>query len=75
METYTVMENMHEQCYTKCSQQDNARFMTVSEGLCFRNCFNKFNNWYPRFNEQTQDAAFKTYWSLTKELEADLKKN
>jgi len=48
--------------------------MTIPEGLCFRNCLNKFNNWYPRFGAQTNDAAFRTYWDLTAELEKELNK-
>ena len=47
----------------------------MAEGICFRNCLNKFNNWYPRLNEQTQDAAFRTYWGLTQELENEIKRN
>ena len=47
----------------------------MAEGICFRNCLNKFNNWYPRLGEQTQDAAFRTYWGLTQELENEIKRN
>lgn len=74
MENYAVAENLHEQCFTKCSTKSDVRFLTMQEGLCFRNCLNKFNSWYPRFGEQTSNAAFRTYWGLTMELEADMKK-
>ena len=43
-------------------------FLNVQEGLCFRNCLNKFNSWYPRLEEQTRDAAFRTYYDMTMEL-------
>ena len=46
----------------------------MQEGICFRNCLNKFNNWYPRLAQHTQGAAYQTYYELTSELEADLKK-
>ena len=69
------MTNLHEQCYVKCSERQDLPYLSMQEGLCFRNCLNKFNNWYPRLGEYTQGAAYKTYWGLTEELEADLKKN
>ena len=48
--------------------------MTLNEGICFRNCLNKFNNWYPRLHANINGAACVTYWKLTNELEAELKK-
>jgi len=74
-ENYVLGAELHDQCFTKCTTKNDLSYMTVAEGLCFRNCLNKFNNWYPRLNEQTQDAAFKTYWGLTKELEGELKRH
>ena len=73
-ENYALMENLHEQCYTKCTTRPDLAYLTLKENTCFRNCINKFNNWYGKFEQHTRDAAFKTYWNLTEELEADLKK-
>ena len=74
-ENFALMENLHEGCYLKCSTKKDVTYLTMQEGLCFRNCLNKFNSWYPRLQQNTQDAAFKTYWGLTEELQAELKKN
>ena len=73
-ENHALLENLHDQCFTKCSKKTDIRYLTYDEGLCFRNCWNKFNNWYPRFEEQSRDAAFRTYFDMTMELEKDLKK-
>lgn len=74
-ENYALVTNLHEACFTKCSKRKDVGYLTMAEGICFRNCLNKFNNWYPRLNEQTQDAAFRTYWGLTQELEQEIKRN
>lgn len=74
-ENFALLSNLHEQCFAKCDSRKDLSYLTMQEALCFRNCLNKFNNWYPRLPEYTQDAAFKTYWGLTEELEAELKKN
>ena len=74
-ENYAFMEHMHEGCYTKCTSKPDVTYMTMQEGLCFRNCLNKFNSWYPGFNQASNGAAFKTYWGLTQELEQELKRN
>lgn len=73
-ENFALLTNLHESCFTKCAIKTDLSYLTLQEGLCFRNCLNKFNNWYPRFGEQTRDAAFKTYWELTSELESEMKK-
>ena len=73
-ENYAIVTNLHDQCFIKCAHKKDISYLTMPEGLCFRNCLNKFNNWYPRLEEQTRDAAFKTYWGMTKELEAELKR-
>ena len=73
-ENSVIQEALHEGCYTKCATKSDLMFLTVQEGLCFRNCLNKFNNWYPRLDEQTCDAAYRTYNEMTVELAADLKK-
>lgn len=74
-ENFAVLQSLHDGCYTKCSKRSDISYMTMGEGICFRNCLNKFNNWYPRFGEQTQDAAFRTYWDLTEQLEREIKRN
>mmetsp|Transcript_42014 Transcript_42014/g.55357 ORF Transcript_42014/g.55357 Transcript_42014/m.55357 type:complete len:143 (-) Transcript_42014:156-584(-) len=74
-ENFALLTNLHEACFTKCGRRDDVSYLTMAEGICFRNCLNKFNTWYPRLGEQTQDAAFKTYWGLTQELEQEVKKN
>ena len=73
-ENYALMENLHDQCYLKCNSVKDVTFLTVKEGSCFRNCLNKFNGWYPTFQEHSRDAAFRTYWGLTMDLESELKK-
>ena len=47
----------------------------MDEGVCFRNCFNKINTWYPMLRKETEGAAFKTYWQLTEELAQEMKRN
>lgn len=74
IENYVIGEALHEACFTKCATKKDITYLTMQEGLCFRNCMNKFNNWYPRLEENTRGAAYKTYYGLTSELEADLKK-
>ena len=73
-ENYAILQNLHGQCFTKCSAKKDITYLTMQEGLCFRNCLNKFNSWYPRLEEHTRDAAYKTYWGMTTELENELKK-
>ena len=73
-ENYALLENLHEQCFTKCSKKTDLSYLSMAEGVCFRNCINKFNNWYPRFQSLTEGAAFKTYHEMTLELESELKK-
>ncbi len=64
-ENFELGKNLHDQCFVKCSNKNDLSYLTMQEGLCFRNCLNKFNNWYPRLAQQTENAAFKTYWGLT----------
>jgi hypothetical protein len=74
VENYAIMVNLHDQCFLKCAVKMDMTYMTNSEGNCFRNCINKFNNWYPLLAKASEDAAYKTYWGLTIELEKELKK-
>ena len=46
-ENYAFMEATHEGCYTKCTSKPDVTYLTMQEGLCFRNCLSKFNSWYP----------------------------
>lgn len=72
-ENYALLTNMHDQCYVKCSEPTSLPYLTIKEGVCLRNCFTKFANWYPKLDQQTRDAAYRTYWELTEELKSDLK--
>jgi hypothetical protein len=55
-------------CFAKCEQANEAPFMTVSEGLCFRNCITKFNAFYPTLKSNLVDAPFRYYEEKTHNL-------
>ena len=58
---FALLTNLHDSCFTLCSKRADVGYLTMGEGLCFRNCLNKFNSWYPKFPENTRDSAFRTY--------------
>ena len=44
-------------CFNKCHEDEETPFLTISEGLCFRNCMTKFCVWYPTLKRNMPDSA------------------
>jgi len=40
VENFALLENLHDQCFVKCAQRSDVSYLTMQEGLCFRNCLN-----------------------------------
>lgn len=53
----SLTEHLHDACFNQCGKRDDVPFMTVQEGLCYRNCVTKFSVWYPTLGENIKDSA------------------
>ena len=57
-----MSEALHESCFGICAtQQPDLPFLSVSEGLCFRNCITKFSVFYPTLRRNLESADFRHY--------------
>lgn len=63
----TLISNLQDKCFSACADKWDVQYLTYTEGLCVRNCFTKFNNWYPTFEQNIGDAPVKDYYSLLQE--------
>ena len=52
---------VHGNCFDICGQRTDVPFMTVQEGLCFRNCVTKFSTWYPTLRGNLENSSFRYY--------------
>jgi len=62
-----LIKNLQDNCFEKCAQSWDAGMLTYNEGLCVRNCFTKFGNWYPTLNYNMRDAPVMDYYQLLQE--------
>lgn len=54
-----MAESLHSNCYEACGQQSNdLTFLSLSEGLCFRNCLTKFGVFFPTLRQNLQSAEY-----------------
>ncbi len=57
-----MSEALHENCFGICAnQQPDLPFLSVGEGLCFRNCITKFSIFYPTLRQNLETADFHHY--------------
>ena len=57
-----MTEALHENCFAVCgNKQDDLPFLSVAEGLCFRNCVTKFSVFYPTLQANLASADFRHY--------------
>lgn len=48
-------------CYDKCAQREDVPFLTVPEGLCFRNCITKVSVYMPTLSSNMEDTSTEFY--------------
>ena len=57
-----LSEALHENCFKICATKaPELPFLSVQEGLCFRNCITKFSVFYPTLKENLVTADFRHY--------------
>ena len=55
-----LAESLQSQCFLKCERVGTELpFLSVQEGLCFRNCLTKFSVFYPTLQVNLEHADFK----------------
>ena len=55
-------EVLHENCFEACATKaPELPFLSVQEGLCFRNCVTKFSVFYPTLQVSLQNSDFRHY--------------
>ena len=63
----TLLGNLQSTCFSVCAQKWDVGFLSYDEGLCVRNCFTKFGNWYPTLEMNLEDAPVVDYHALLQE--------
>ena len=57
-----MTEVLHENCFEACANnKSDLPFLSVTEGLCFRNCVTKFSVFYPTLQANLATADFRHY--------------
>lgn len=56
-----MAEALHENCFEICGNKSELPFLSVQEGLCFRNCMTKFAVFYPTLRQNLDHADFRHY--------------
>ena len=56
-----MAEMLQENCFDICGNKSDMPFLSVSEGLCFRNCVTKFAVFYPTLQVNLAEADFRFY--------------
>ena len=65
----SLTTHLHGSCFDYCTDRTDVPFMTIKEGLCFRNCITKFSVWYPTLGANIQDSAHSHYASEIAKIE------
>jgi hypothetical protein len=63
---------LNDRCFEVCEKPTDLPFLSVQEGLCYRNCISKFSVFYPTLGRNLKHADF--HYSRQKYLEEGLKK-
>ena len=57
-----MTEALHENCFDICATKaPELPFLSLQEGLCFRNCVTKFSVFYPTLRTNLETADFHHY--------------
>lgn len=56
-----MSEVLNDNCFDICDKQTELPFLSVQEGLCFRNCISKFSVFYPTLGRNLEHADFRFY--------------
>ena len=57
-----MSEALHDNCFGLCATKaPELPFLSVPEGLCFRNCITKFSVFYPTLRRNLETADYKHY--------------
>ncbi len=57
---HSLSESLQENCFDICATKaPELPFLSVQEGLCFRNCINKFNVFYPTLKQNLAHADYR----------------
>ena len=57
-----MSEALHENCFGICANKaPELPFLSVQEGVCFRNCVTKFSVFYPTLRQNLATADFRHY--------------
>lgn len=60
LESLTILSReLQENCFNACATDNQTTFLTIKEGMCFRNCITKFSLWYATYGDASQDAAWR----------------
>ena len=69
-----MSEALHENCFDICATRaPELPFLSLQEGLCFRNCVTKFSVFYPTLKRNLETADYRHYEQTF--LEEGAKKN
>ena len=55
-------------CFDSCAEKADMPFMSVKEGLCFRNCITKFSSWFPTLRGNVENAGASYYHKKVSDL-------
>ena len=57
-----MSEALHSNCFELCATRaPELPFLSVQEGLCFRNCLTKFSVFYPTLKQNLESADYHHY--------------
>ena len=54
-----TMDNLHTACFKKCATIWDMTFLSMEEGVCYRNCVHKFGNFYARYEALSREAPYR----------------
>eukprot|EP00349_Pseudokeronopsis_sp_Brazil_P006808 CAMPEP_0202962626 /NCGR_PEP_ID=MMETSP1396-20130829/6734_1 /ASSEMBLY_ACC=CAM_ASM_000872 /TAXON_ID= /ORGANISM="Pseudokeronopsis sp., Strain Brazil" /LENGTH=134 /DNA_ID=CAMNT_0049683349 /DNA_START=106 /DNA_END=510 /DNA_ORIENTATION=+ len=59
---YDALENLNDACYDVCTDSKfGTHFLTYGEGICFRNCIQKFGQLFEPLADSLQSSDFAFY--------------
>ena len=65
--TKNLVKELQATCFSNCAQRWEVPMLTYDEGLCVRNCYTKFGNWFPTLAPNVQGTYLE---ELNAQLEA-----
>eukprot|EP00356_Strombidium_inclinatum_P002769 CAMPEP_0170479322 /NCGR_PEP_ID=MMETSP0208-20121228/605_1 /TAXON_ID=197538 /ORGANISM="Strombidium inclinatum, Strain S3" /LENGTH=92 /DNA_ID=CAMNT_0010751693 /DNA_START=151 /DNA_END=429 /DNA_ORIENTATION=+ len=56
----SYFQHVHDACFMKCADSNNLNYLSIDEGVCFRNCITKVGYFMPTMPYNMEGSGFQS---------------